>query len=43
MATRDFQILASNPKEKTVRVTLTVVGVVPKELVPDKSKKGSGL
>lgn len=40
MATRDFQILASNPKEKTVRVTLTVVGVVPKELVPDKNKKG---
>ena len=40
MATRDFQILASNPKEKTVRVTLTVAGVVPKELVPDKSKKG---
>jgi hypothetical protein len=44
MATRDFQILASNPKEKTVRVMLTVVGVVPKRLVPDKSKKGvSGL
>jgi hypothetical protein len=40
MATRDFQILASSPKEKTVRVTLTVVGVVPRELVPDKSKKG---
>jgi hypothetical protein len=40
MATRDFQILASNPKEKTVRVTLTVVGVVPKQLVPDKSKTG---
>lgn len=42
MATRDFQILASNPKEKTVRVTLSVVGVVPKSLVPEK-KKGSGL
>ena len=41
MATRDFQILANNPKEKTVRVALTVVGVVPKELVPDKSKKGA--
>jgi len=40
IATRSFQILASNPKEKTVRVALLVVGVVPKELVPDKSKKG---
>jgi hypothetical protein len=43
MATRDFQIQASNPKQKTVRVALTVVGVVPKELVPDKGKKGAGL
>ncbi|MEO5923489.1 MAG: type II secretion system protein GspM [Bryobacteraceae bacterium] len=41
MGTRDFQITASNPKEKTVRVSLTIVGVVPKELVPDKSKKGA--
>jgi hypothetical protein len=40
VATRDFQILASNPKEKTIRVVLTVIGVVPKELVPDKNKKG---
>jgi hypothetical protein len=40
MGTRDFQIVASNPKEKTIRVALTVVGVVPKELVPDKNKKG---
>jgi hypothetical protein len=39
-ATRNIQIQASNPREKTIRVTLTVVGVVPKELVPDKSKKG---
>ncbi len=42
IGTRDFQILASNPKEKTVRVSLTIVGVVPKELVPakDRDKKG---
>jgi hypothetical protein len=41
MATRGLQIQASNPKEKTVRVVLNVVGVVPKELVP--VKKGAGL
>jgi hypothetical protein len=40
MATRDFHIQMSDPKQKTIRVVLTVVGVVPKELVPDKSKKG---
>jgi hypothetical protein len=43
MGTRDFQILASNTKEKTVRVALTVVGVVPKELVPDKNKDKKGV
>ncbi len=42
IATREFQIQASNPKQKTVRVVLTIVGVVPRELVPDKSKKGPG-
>jgi len=40
ISTRDFQITASNPKEKTVRVRLTVAGVVPKNLVPDRNKKG---
>jgi len=43
MAAQDFQIQASNPKEKTVRVALTVIGVVPRQLVPDKGKKGAGL
>jgi hypothetical protein len=43
MGTRDFQILTSNPKEKTIRVVLTVVGVVPKELVPDKNKDKKGV
>ncbi|MEO8097530.1 MAG: type II secretion system protein GspM [Acidobacteriota bacterium] len=40
ISTRDFQITTSNPKEKTVRVRLTVAGVVAKNLVPDRSKKG---
>lgn len=43
IATRDVQITAGNPKDKTVRVRLTVTGVVPKILVPDKAKKGTGL
>ncbi len=43
IATRDAQITAANPKDKTVRVRLTVTGVVPKSLLPDKTKKGAGL
>ncbi len=43
IATRDVQITAANPKDKTVRVRLTVTGVVPKSLLPDKTKKGAGL
>ncbi len=42
MGTRDFQITQSNPKEKTVRVSLTVIGIVPKELVPEKKKGVAG-
>jgi hypothetical protein len=40
ITTRDLQITAGNPREKTIRVLLTVVGVVPKELVPDTARKG---
>ncbi len=40
VATRDLRILSSNAKEKTVAVRLTVSGVVPRRLVPDKSKTG---
>src|SRR5262249_50227994 len=44
MSTRDLQITASNPMQKTIRVRMTVVGVIPKELVPKNAKKGvSGL
>ena len=43
ISTRDFQIQASNPKDKTIRVVLTIVGVVPKELVPDKDKNKKGV
>jgi hypothetical protein len=44
ITTRDVQITTANPKDKTVRVRLTLAGVVPKSLVPDKTtKKGPGL
>lgn len=39
ITTRDFQITAANPREKTIRVRLTAAGVVPKTLVPDKGRK----
>ncbi len=40
VATRDLRILSSNAKEKTVAVRLTVSGVVPRRLVPEKPKTG---
>ena len=43
IATRDLQISSANPKDKTVRVRLTVAAVVPRTLVPEKGKKGAGL
>ena len=44
LATRDIQITASNPMQKTIRVRMTVVGVIPQSLVPKNAKKGvSGL
>jgi hypothetical protein len=36
VATTDLRIGASNPKEKTVAVHLTISGVVPRKLVPEK-------
>jgi hypothetical protein len=40
VATSDLRITSSNPKEKTVGVRLSVTGLVPKKLVPQK--KGAG-
>jgi len=36
IATRDLRVTAGNPKEKTLSVRLTVAGIVPKALVPQK-------
>ena len=40
VATSDLRVLSSNAKEKTVAVRLTVSGVVPRRLVPEKSQAG---
>ena len=40
IATQDLQIAVANLKEKTVRVWLTVSGVVSRQLLPDKGGKG---
>jgi hypothetical protein len=40
IATRDFQITAANSREKTIRVRMTVAGVIAKSLVPEKGKPG---
>jgi len=40
VATRELRVLSSNAKEKTVGVRLTISGVVPRRLVPAKSKAG---
>ncbi len=36
VSTGDLRITSANPKEKTVGVHLTVTGVVPRKLVPEK-------
>lgn len=36
IATREVRISAGNPKEKTIVVRMTLGGVVPKKLVPEK-------
>ena len=40
VATSDLRVLSANAKEKTVAVRLTVSGVVPRRLVPEKSQAG---
>lgn len=39
ISTQDLQIAVANAKEKTIRVRLTVSGVVPRQLLPDRSGK----
>jgi len=41
IATQDLQVSAGNAKDKTVRARLTVSGVVPRQLLPDKGDKSS--
>ena len=41
LASSEMRISAANPKEKTVTVRLTLSGVIPRHLVPEK--KGSAL
>ena len=38
VATRDLRVNAANPKEKTVTVRLTVAGIVPKRLAPQRKE-----
>ena len=40
VATSDLRVLSANAKEKTVAVRLSVSGVVPRNLVPEKSPAG---
>lgn len=40
IATHDLRILSANAKEKTVSARLTVSGVVPRRLAPEKPKTG---
>ena len=40
VATADLRVLSSNAKEKTVAVRITVSGVVPRRLVPEKAQLG---
>ena len=42
IATQDLQISAGNAKDKTVRVRLTVSGVVPRDLLPARDKGKGG-
>jgi len=40
VSTSDLRVTSSNAKEKTVGVRLTLSGVVPRRLVPEKPKNG---
>lgn len=43
IATSDLRVMSSNAKDKMVGVRLTLSGVVPNRLVPQKSKTGANL
>ncbi|HEV2202445.1 MAG TPA: type II secretion system protein GspM [Bryobacteraceae bacterium] len=43
VASSDLRVMSSNSKDKTVGVRLTLSGVVPRRLVPEKSKTGASL
>jgi hypothetical protein len=36
IATRDLRVIAGDPKQKTLNIRLTVAGIVPKSLAPQK-------
>ena len=40
IATHDLRVLSANAKDKTVSARLTITGVVPRRLVPEKPKTG---
>ena len=40
VSTSDLRVLSSNAKEKTVAVRMTISGVVPRRLVPEKTQSG---
>jgi hypothetical protein len=40
VTTSDLRVVSSNAKEKTVGVRITLAGVVPRRLVPEKPKNG---
>jgi hypothetical protein len=43
IASSDLRVMSSNSKDKTVGVRLTLSGIVPRRLVPEKSKTGARL
>jgi hypothetical protein len=43
IATNDLRVMSSNAKDKGVGVRLTLTGIVPRRLVPEKSKTGANL
>ena len=43
ISTSDLRITAANPKEKTIGVRLSVAGIVPRKLIPEKRNVPGGL
>jgi hypothetical protein len=43
VATSDLRVISTNSKDKAVGVRLTLSGIVPRRLVPEKSKPGANL